>query len=584
MLTTGQITCIIVLYIKNTEDIMKKFIALVLVLVMLGGALVSCNTSAEPEETTASDTTSVDTTSADTTTTVADTTTGAPEIKVDELKIAASGNLLINDFDTGIMAVKEDGSSSFFRLDPETAALEASVDGTAWSKIEMEDCPFNKTAKGNWRIGDIDLGVAALSESGDATVISVNPISYYLQASVDNGKTWVSVDFRVDSTVVNEYNYPMDTIVPADGTIRASDNNYIKSTSYRGSFLCIEDSVFDTVTITRGSGTTAVDYAFLAAKPQVFYHASKFPNGHTPAYAAGYTRVVTSTDETITLKVPDNARYLYIYYNSNNVSYLPEAIKLTKSGNAPADDPNSIRIATWNIGHFALGEKNNTILTENQKEEKLAEYQDYIYNCINADVIALNEYCTKFTTQSLAKNTVFSKYNTQFEGPKRQYSRNALFANADVTNIQLCEYECNKTANMESPYGIKANNYYYVTADLNINGQIVKLVSTHLAFYAGNSSNPPEICKDQMRELVEVCKSYDKVVLMGDWNAYFSDFSVFTDAGYSLANTDSNLSTYSASIDPIDNIIYKGVTVSDFGLAGCTLSDHYAIYCTITVE
>lgn len=563
---------------------MKKYLALALALVMILGVLSSCNTPADPVDTTVADTTASDTTAADTTTTVADTTTGEPEKEADKLKIASNGNLLINDFDTGIKAIKDNGSSSLFRLNPETVALEASVDGVDWSKIEMENCPVNKTEKGNWSIGDIDLGVAAVTEEGAATVISVNPISYYLQASVDNGATWAGVDFRVDSTVVNEYNYPMDTIVPADGTIRAFDNNYIKSTSYRGSFLCIEDSVFDTVTITRGSGTTSVDYAFLAAKPQVFYHASKFPNGHTPTYAAGYTRVVTSTDETITLKVPDNARYLYIYYNSNEISYLPEAIKLSKSGNAPADDSNSIRIATWNIGHFALGEKNNTILTEKQKEEKLAEYTDYIYNCINADVIALNEYCTKFTTQSLAKNTVFSKYSTQFEGPKRQYSRNAIFANANVTNIQLCEYECNKTANMESPYGIQASNYYYLTADLAINGQIVKLVSTHLAFYAGNSSNPPEICKDQMRELVEVYKSYDKVVLMGDWNAYFSDFSVFTDAGYSLANTDSKLSTYSASRDPIDNIIYKGVTVSDFGLAGCTLSDHYAIYCTITVE
>ncbi|MBR2479039.1 MAG: hypothetical protein IKB47_01365 [Clostridia bacterium] len=563
---------------------MKKYLALVLALVMILGVLSSCNTPADPVDTTVADTTASDTTAADTTTTVADTTTGEPEKEADKLKIASNGNLLINDFDTGIKAIKDNGSSSLFRLNPETVALEASVDGVDWSKIEMENCPVNKTEKGNWSIGDIDLGVAAVTEEGAATVISVNPISYYLQASVDNGATWAGVDFRVDSTVVNEYNYPMDTIVPADGTIRESDNNYIKSTSYRGAFLYIEDSVFDTVTITRGSGTTSVDYAFLAAKPQVFYHASKFPNGHTPTYAAGYTRVVTSTDETITLKVPDNARYLYIYYNSNEISYLPEAIKLSKSGNAPADDSNSIRIATWNIGHFALGEKNNTILTEKQKEEKLAEYTDYIYNCINADVIALNEYCTKFTTQSLAKTTVFSKYSTQFEGPKRQYSRNAIFANANVTNIQLCEYECNKTANMESPYGIQASNYYYLTADLAINGQTVKLVSTHLAFYAGNSSNPPEICKDQMRELVEVYKSYDKVVLMGDWNAYFSDFSVFTDAGYSLANTDSNLSTYSSSIDPLDNIIYKGVTVSDFGLAGCTLSDHYAIYCTITVE
>ena len=159
--------------------------------------------------------------------------------------------------------------------------------------------------------------------------------------------------------------------------------------------------------------------------------------------------------------------------------------------------------------------------------------------------------------------------------------------------MQLHEFECNKNAVITHTDSIKATDYYYLTAELEINGKTVVLVMTHLAFDDNYYETENDtVNRNQMLELIEVCEQYERVVLMGDWNAAkFSYFNEFVEAGYSLANDKADLPTYTSESTLkkgigrcIDNIIYKGVTVSDFTLAGTDLSDHYAIYCTITVE
>ena len=134
-----------------------------------------------------------------------------------------------------------------------------------------------------------------------------------------------------------------------------------------------------------------------------------------------------------------------------------------------------------------------------------------------------------------------------------------------------------------------------MTADLTVNGKVVKLVSVHLVYTDPTTSST--MPQQQIDELINVMSGYDRVILMGDWNSAFTHFDRFVNAGYSLANDSYWLSTYgpcqgsryySSYMDykegSYDNIIYKGVTVSDFGLGGTKLSDHYGIYCTVTVD
>ena len=372
------------------------------------------------------------------------------------------------------------------------------------------------------------------------------------------------------SETETEYVYPLYNIEVLSGYVTGS-NVYSASTSRLGAIIELGGTTFNTVTLKKNVAAESITYAFMG---------DELYDGFTPCYAAGYTNIVTTTDSTVTVRIPDNARYLYVFYKQGNKNFLPAEIKFTKQSYGPTN-PNSVRIATWNIGHFAMGEKANSTIEDGRVAMKSADFLDYINNAVGADIMFLNEYSQKFTKNNYyAKNTIFTSYSTVYEGPQLNYSCNAVYSKVSISQPKKHEFECNKTAPYISPY-VEAEDYYFVTTDLVINGKTVKLVSVHLAFDDYGSTN---VVINQLNELIAYCAQYEHVVLMGDWNVgSFSEFDVFTEAGYTLANTDKNMPTYKSG-SSLDNIIYKGVTVTDFSLAGTNLSDHYALYCTITVE
>lgn len=342
---------------------------------------------------------------------------------------------------------------------------------------------------------------------------------------------------------------------------------------YPGAIIELEGTMFNTVTMKKNASGEPITYAFMG--DELYFD-------FTPCYAAGYTKLVSSTEDTVTVRIPDNARYLYVYNNKSSTMYLPSEIKFTKETYA-AENPNSVRIATWNIGHFSMGKKPNSTLEDTQVAMMAADFNDYINNAIDADIMFLNEYSKKFTKNTnLAKDTIFTEYDTVYEGTQLNYSCNAVYSRIEISEPEMHVFECNKTAGTISTKGPLATDYYFVTTDLVINGTTIKLVSAHLAFDGEGSEN---VVVNQIYELIDYCEDYEHVVLLGDWNVnYFSEFELFTEAGYSLGNTDENMSTYNDGVYSLDNIVYKGVTVTDFTLAGTNLSDHYAVYCTITVD
>ena len=374
-----------------------------------------------------------------------------------------------------------------------------------------------------------------------------------------------------DATLTN-YVYPLNKIEVLDGYV-SSNNVYTPSSTRAGAIIELGGTTFNTVTLKKNVAAESITYAFMG---------DEFFFDFTPCYAAGYTNVVTTTDTTVTVKIPDNARYLYVYYKQGTKNYLPAEIKFTK-GAYGSSDSNSVRIATWNIGHFAMGEKANSKIEDGQIAMKSSDYIDYINNAIGADIFFLNEYSQKFTKNTyLTKNTIFKDYSeVVYEGPQLNYSCNAVYSKVEISQPIRHEFECNKMAGDVSPY-VEATDYYFVTTDIIINGKVVKLVSAHLAFDTYNT--PDLVNQRQFHELIEYCEQFEYVVLLGDWNVEsFSTFDIFTEAGYTLANTDKKMPTYTSG-SSLDNIVYKGVTVTDFSLGGTNLSDHYALYCTITVE
>lgn len=375
-----------------------------------------------------------------------------------------------------------------------------------------------------------------------------------------------------------------DNIRSCGGTVATStglwksDSNYygglINCTNYRGKKFIIK------------KGERYFSYAFMT---------SGFNNGYAPEYATGYSGIVHSSVDVAGI-VPDDAVYLYVYLMSTTTSYRPSSIQLGIEGlvkkvkeldgrvdNISANS--SFRICSYNIGHFSHGVGQNSSITSSDYAEKLASYRQLIYGKIAADVIGLCEYSAIFgndgESDNSAKDVLFNRYESNYIGEQIRYSCNALYSNMYIENVAKKEYDCNQDAVITHTSAIQATDYYYLEGDLWFNGVMIKLVMTHLAF----DSNNTQIAANQIAELVEKFGSYERVILMGDWNAGISSLEPFVTAGYTIGN-DGSLLTYTDTNpqSPLDNIIVKGVSISNVQIIRTSgLSDHCPIFGLISL-
>ena len=92
----------------------------------------------------------------------------------------------------------------------------------------------------------------------------------------------------------------------------------------------------------------------------------------------------------------------------------------------------------------------------------------------------------------------------------------------------------------------------------------------------------------QIDELIDLYKDEEYVVMMGDWNAYHKFYyDPFADAGYSLGNYGEILTCNGSRTGglewAVDDIVVKGLTLSDFRAVNTGLSDHIAVVATLTL-
>lgn len=238
---------------------------------------------------------------------------------------------------------------------------------------------------------------------------------------------------------------------------------------------------------------------------------------------------------------------------------------------------NGFVLATWNIGHFSNGSKSYSTIKENDMDSVCEAYKGLIYQSIGADVMCINEY-----SQSLGKDLdgktrradrcIFGKFKNKVICEQYGYSCNAIFGNIRFRNWSKNDFESSK------PYinkDYRAAHYYYISTDIHVGGKIIKFICAHLI------SRQDKLCQEEISELINKYKDCDRVIMCGDWNT--TDFSQFRKAGYSLANN-GTLFTYPYKSYPLDNIIVKGLRISDVKMIKTDLSDHYPLVCTVSVK
>ena len=258
----------------------------------------------------------------------------------------------------------------------------------------------------------------------------------------------------------------------------------------------------------------------------------------------------------------------------------------------PKTDPpvESFSIATWNVGHFSNGKSKNSSISDGNYAAASVKYKTYINDVLGADIICLNEYSARFTPSNYAADLFDAYTEVAFEGEQRNYSCNALFSKLPLSNVTFHEFACNVGVDITYTNAVEATDYYYITGELILGGKTVTVVAAHLAFDDNLYDAPPYIdtvCQNEMRELIDAFADTDRVLILGDFNAYdYSYFDLFADAGYTLGNRNEiPTCTGSRTNDlewSVDNMVAKGLVIHDFRGEPTTLSDHVAVIATIT--
>jgi len=249
-----------------------------------------------------------------------------------------------------------------------------------------------------------------------------------------------------------------------------------------------------------------------------------------------------------------------------------------------------LKIAVWNIGHFSDGANPSTSITGADYETKKAEFRSFL-NDAGADILFIPEYSATFAnvnnTAISAKDAILCNYLYRFIGSQIRYSCNAMYSNVQILGLSDVDYECNQDAVITHTTYIQAKDYRYMHGTFSISGETVHIIGTHCAFDLNNA----DVETDQYDELIELCKDWEHVIIIGDMNAVngSSEFDRFINAGYTLANHDylGDINTYtgeqSITNRAIDNIMVKGIAMTKIKPYQTTLSDHNMLTCELSL-
>ena len=242
----------------------------------------------------------------------------------------------------------------------------------------------------------------------------------------------------------------------------------------------------------------------------------------------------------------------------------------------------SFGFASWNIGHFALGKKSRSVISESEAPRKIADYKAFL-DMADIKVIGICEHegFVDVNNTFAVEETILPGCSGKAVGQSGINRLNALYwKDAACMKSGIVKFEKH------------SQHRYYRYARLKIAGREVCFVMTHLDW---NHIKPGHECdrESQIAKLVADFKDEPYVVIGGDFNTCVKEDKIWKDApeeyepfrqaGFSAAHW-GELKTWPASkpIQSIDNIFVKGFEVSDVRVqADPTLSDHALIRCTL---
>lgn len=249
----------------------------------------------------------------------------------------------------------------------------------------------------------------------------------------------------------------------------------------------------------------------------------------------------------------------------------------------PSNASRSFTLAIWNIGRFSNGAQSSSTIDITKDPGIIQKYNSFINETLCPDVFVVNEYNNVFYKDGNGKEVhtdslLFNSFNYRFIGPE-WWKCNAIFSKYKIRNLdQDDEIVCYFTSHKAIKDDIKVSKRktYYLENTVEIRGRCLKIVSVHIDFSKKSSG---VYQRAQITELIERYKEEKQLIICGDFNV--RNYKQFKEAGYSVAN-DGSLKTFPSKKSPLDNVVYKGVDVSNVQMFSTTLSDHNPLSCKVT--
>ncbi len=243
--------------------------------------------------------------------------------------------------------------------------------------------------------------------------------------------------------------------------------------------------------------------------------------------------------------------------------------EMSESNSSPMYYTDTLTVAHWNIGHFALGKSGNTTIGVEDSESMASLYRALI-DSIDADVFGVCEYNPTFSVAGEKTSSyIFGDYPYNCIGSKLSYNCNAIFSRAKLNDSKVVFFEkC-------------VQQRYYVVSKLFINDHEIFFVETHLDWNQGEEGK--DCRSSQIQTLIEKFSKFPYVIICADYNVYdINEFQPFVEAGFSLSNGGElgTINTYPATMprSAIDNIITKGLIILNFDVIDdAKLSDHCVV-------
>ena len=251
----------------------------------------------------------------------------------------------------------------------------------------------------------------------------------------------------------------------------------------------------------------------------------------------------------------------------------------------PSRTSRSFTLAIWNIGRFSNGAQSSSTIDITKDPDIIQRYNIFINKTLNPDVLVINEYNNVFYKdrdgREVHTDSVFlNSFNYRCIGPE-WWKCNAIFSKYKIRNLGkdnegFCYFTSHKA--LKDDVKVSKRDTYFLETFVEVRGRSLKIVAVHIDFSTKVSG---VYQRTQIAELIERYKDETQIIICGDFNV--GNYKQFKNAGYSVAN-DGSLKTFPSKGYPLDNIVYKGVTVTNVRMYPTTLSDHNPLSCKVTFK